>query len=57
MSIPSPEERPDLYDGYDCQPRQLSDKYRESLRPDYIKKLIAERKAKKAGASDKADID
>lgn len=48
MSIPSPEERPDLYDGYDCQPRNLSDKYRDSLRPDYIKKMLAERQAKKA---------
>lgn len=52
MSIPSPEERPDLYDGYDCQPRNLSDKYRDSLRPDYIKKMLVERQAKKA-ADDK----
>ncbi len=53
MSVPSPKERPDLYDGYDCQPRNLSDQYRDSLRPDYIKKMLAERKARKADGGKK----
>jgi hypothetical protein len=45
MSIPTPQERPDLYDGYDFQePRSpASQKYWDSVMPDHVKKAIAER--------------
>lgn len=58
MKVPSPQDRPDLYDFGDVpEDRNLSDEYVEAVTPEHVKKLIAERKAKKAGASDKADID
>jgi hypothetical protein len=44
MSIPGPQERPDLYDGYDCQPR--SQKTIENMQknmPEHVKKALAER--------------
>ena len=45
--MPSPEERPDLYDGYDCQrpQRPASQVYWDSVMPEHVKKLIAERQA------------
>jgi len=45
MSIPSPKERPDLYDGYDCQEpsEPASQKYWDSVMPAHVKKAIAER--------------
>lgn len=55
--IPSPQERPDLYDGYDCQAPQspASKEYWDSVRPDHIKKLIAERQAKKPAQKQPAE--
>lgn len=57
--VPTPEERPDLYDYYDCQPptNPASEEYWDSVMPDHVRKALEERKAKKAGASDKADVD
>jgi hypothetical protein len=46
---PSPEERPDLYDDYDCSDRPL-DAPSPVKMPDYIQKLIAERSQKKQRA-------
>ena len=44
--VPSPEERPDLYDAYDCQERApLSQEYLDAIRPEYIKTALALRKA------------
>ncbi|KGW22240.1 hypothetical protein [Burkholderia pseudomallei] len=56
MPIPGPEERPDLYDGYDCQaPRNpASARYWESVMPDWFKKEIAERRAKAASSGEDA---
>lgn len=43
--IPSPQERPDLYDDFDIQDRP--DGYQSGVKtPDRIQKLIAERQAK-----------
>lgn len=52
MPIPSPKDRPDLYDGYDCkEPRTpASDEYWNSVMPDHVKKAIAERRAKAAAS-------
>lgn len=49
MSIPSPKERPDLYDGYDCQEpsKPASQKYWDSVMPENVKKALAERANKK----------
>lgn len=48
--MPPPEERPDLYDGYDCQgpERPASQAYWDSVMPEHVKKLIAERQATKS---------
>lgn len=36
--IPSPEERPDLYDAYDCQEREpLSPEYLDAVMPEHVK--------------------
>jgi hypothetical protein len=45
LTIPSPEERPDLYDSYDFQePRNpASREYWNSVTPEHVKKAIAER--------------
>jgi hypothetical protein len=45
MTIPTPKERPDLYDGYDFQdPRSpASEKYWDSVIPENVKKALAER--------------
>lgn len=46
--IPSPKERPDLYDGYDLQdPRNpASEKYWSGVMPEHVQKAIAKRKSK-----------
>lgn len=44
MTIPTPEERPDLYDWQDCRPgNSYPEASRDAVTPDYIKALIAER--------------
>jgi hypothetical protein len=47
--MPSPAERPDLYDYYDFSEKRsnLSKKYMDAVTPEHVKKLIAERDAKK----------
>ena len=46
--IPSPEERPDLYDAYDCQERTpLSDEYLNAVLPEHVKAAIAAKKSAK----------
>lgn len=41
-SMPTPDERPDLYDAYDCQERKpLSAAYLEGALPDHIKAALA----------------
>ena len=43
--MPSPEERPDLYDAYDCQERPpLSQEYHDAVTPEHVKAAIAARK-------------
>lgn len=56
MTIPSPKERPDLYDGYDCQePKNpASAEYWDGVMPDYLKKALAERAKKSADVLPKA---
>ena len=46
--IPTPKERPDLYDGYDCQgPRNPTpEKYWDRIMPEHVRQRIAKRKAK-----------
>lgn len=46
--IPSPKERPELYDGYDCQdPRDPApEKYWSGVMPEHLKQRIAKRNAK-----------
>lgn len=48
--IPSPEERPDLYDGYDCEKpsNPASDAYWKGVMSPALKKLMAERRKKGA---------
>lgn len=49
MSTPTPQERPDLYDDYDCQERKpLSDAYLQSALPEHLQKALAERKPAEA---------
>ena len=44
--MPSPEERPDLYDAYDFQDRApLSEDYLDAVRPEHVKTALALRKA------------
>lgn len=51
MPVPSPEERPDLYDYPDCMPgkprSEAEQAYWDSVTPNHIKALIAERQAQK----------
>ncbi|MDO3518145.1 hypothetical protein [Ralstonia pseudosolanacearum] len=49
MPIPSPEERPDLYDGYDFQEPKtpMSEAYWNRVMPEHLKKRIAERQTMK----------
>jgi hypothetical protein len=55
--MPSPEERPDLYDAYDCQDRPpLSEEYLNAVRPEHIKKAIADRAARKAADKGTDDL-
>jgi hypothetical protein len=43
--IPTPEQRPDLYDGYDCQPRKpLSPEYLQQAVPEHLRAALAKRK-------------
>jgi hypothetical protein len=45
-----PEERPDLYDAYDCQERPpLSEEYLNAVRPEHVKTALALKKAAKGG--------
>ncbi len=45
--MPTPAERPDLYDGYDFgQGSVLSKEYSDAICPPHVKKLIAEREKK-----------
>lgn len=55
--IPIPKDRPDLYDGYDCQdPRSpASDKYWSGVMPEHLKQRIAKRNAKAAPTKDAAE--
>lgn len=48
--IPSPKERPELYDGYDLQDpaKPASDKYWEGVMPEHLREAIAKRKSKAA---------
>lgn len=48
MSLPSPKERPDLYDNDIPMDRELSKEYVERTMPEHLKKRIAERAAKQA---------
>jgi len=50
--VPTPEERPDLYDDYDCQPptNPASEAYWDSVRPDDVRKELEQIRAKKASA-------
>ncbi|MGA3887659.1 hypothetical protein ACI2S3_02885 [Ralstonia nicotianae] len=50
MPIPTPEERPDLYDDYDFQEPKtpMSEAYWNRVMPEHLKKRIAERAAKDA---------
>ncbi|MDO3527531.1 hypothetical protein ACNRBH_09170 [Ralstonia pseudosolanacearum] len=48
--IPSPEERPDLYENDIPEDRELSKDYVARTMPDHVKKRIAERAAKDAAA-------
>ncbi|WP_133164314.1 hypothetical protein [Solimonas fluminis] len=47
--MPSPAERPDLYDGYDCRPpRKYSEEeraYWDSVTPEHVKEAIKKRKS------------
>jgi hypothetical protein len=52
--IPSPQQRPDLYDDYDV-PAQSSEQANPVKVPDRIQKLIAERQAKAAPAQQAAE--
>lgn len=47
MTMPSPKERPDLYDSYDCQePKNpASKKYWDSVMPEHLKKALEQRAA------------
>lgn len=46
--VPSPEERPDLYDGYDCQEaKPLSEAYFERTMPEAVKRALAARQPQK----------
>ena len=46
--IPSPDERPDLYDAYDCRPPKAPDqKYLDAVTPQHVKDLLAQRAAAK----------
>jgi len=49
--LPSPEERPDIYDYYDFRldAAQFSDAYRDAVIPDHVKKAIAKRGVGKGG--------
>lgn len=56
MPIPSPQERPDLYDDYDGRrdaPKPGEKEYWDSVAPDHIKEMLAA----KAGAQNHADQD
>jgi len=46
--LPSPAERPDLYDGYDCNPSdfKMSKAYYDAVVPEHVKKALAERNIK-----------
>ncbi|MGA4191070.1 hypothetical protein ACI2UG_04390 [Ralstonia nicotianae] len=48
MPVPTPEERPDLYENDIPEDRELSKGYVARTMPDHVKKLIAERRAKEA---------
>ena len=51
MAIPSPEERPDLYDDFDCRPGRIRSEAEQAeldaVTPDHLKALRAERQAQK----------
>lgn len=51
-TTPTPQERPDLYDDYDLQDRQVSPAYTEQVLPDALKKMLAEHQQKR----DSADV-
>lgn len=53
-NIPSPQERPDLYDDFDGTGRQLGEPTGVKT-PDFIQKLIAEKDAAKAASDGKKD--
>ena len=51
--IPSAEERPDLYDGYDCAPREpLSPEYMAAITPEHVKSAIALKQLTDKGTDD-----
>lgn len=54
MPMPSPQERPDLYDAYDGRPdgAQPGEKeYWDRIVPDHIKQMLAEKRASQAAAA------
>lgn len=55
--IPSPEERPDLYDGYDCEKpsKPASDAYWNGIMSPALKKLTNERRKKDAERKSNAE--
>jgi hypothetical protein len=49
--IPTPEQRPDLYDDYDCQDvKPLSPEYRKTALSPTLQKMLAERQKAKQPA-------
>jgi hypothetical protein len=45
MAIPTPAERPDLYDYPDCRPESnYPEANSDAVTPDYVKQIIAERR-------------
>lgn len=49
--LPTPEQRPELYDDFDCTDRKLGEPTGVKT-PDHIQKLIDERAAKKTPAKE-----
>ncbi|MGD1327042.1 hypothetical protein ACNHE5_19375 [Pandoraea pnomenusa] len=56
MPIPSPEDRPDLYENDIPEDRELSKDYVARTMPDQVKKLFAERHAKAATPAQNSDM-
>jgi len=51
MPIPTPQERPDLYDDYDGRPdvaKPGEQKYWDSVVPDHVKEMLAQKSGQQA---------